>query len=78
MRKVLVNGKEVDATQVQFEGIAEPWAEYHLSDGRIARIKWVLTKIFRTEEHAPNGDQVYSFEGQAILSIEEVDKASVN
>ena len=71
MRKVVVNGKEVMATQVGFSTIGEPWAEYRLEDGSTARVKFVMTRILKTEERTPAGDPVYSFDGQPILVVDE-------
>jgi len=48
--KVNINGTEVEARQVAFSAIVEPWAEYQLQDGRTVRIKTVLTRLFETDE----------------------------
>src|SRR5258708_36572880 len=69
--KVNVNGVEVEAAQTTFEVISEPWTQYRLPDGRVARIKVVGTKVFKTEALTPQGIPIYSFESQNIIAVDE-------
>lgn len=47
MLKLPYKGKEVDATEVEFQTRKEDWNEYQLMDGSFVKIKLVVTDIFR-------------------------------
>jgi hypothetical protein len=70
--KINVNGKDVEATAVSFVSAGEPFIEYHLEDGNVARVKFVMTRIFATgERNAQTNEPIYSFQFQAVAVIEE-------
>lgn len=67
-----VNGKTVIAVSVDFVvANGEPWIEYHLEDGTIVRVKFVMTRIFDTGERNPNGERIFQFQWQAVSTCEE-------
>jgi hypothetical protein len=69
--KVNVNGKEIEAEQIGFQAIKEPFAEYLLDDGNVMRIKLVLTKAFKTGERNTNGEPVYSMLWGTVAVVDE-------
>jgi hypothetical protein len=71
--KTNINGKEIEAKQLRFMPISDPWAEYHLEDGKVLRGKFVVTRICSTDEKAPNGQDIYTCDGQFIFVIDETD-----
>jgi len=71
MSKVTINGKEVEATQLSFTPFTEPFAEYHLEDGSIARVKVCLLKIYRLQEKGPDGNSQYFINQNVMLVVDE-------
>lgn len=72
--KIKIGDKEVEATSVPFAIAGEPFSEYHMDNGDIIRCKHVVLKIFHVaNERAPNGDPIYSIQGQLIMTVEEKD-----
>lgn len=69
--KVRVNNEEVEAVQVPFSAVNESWAEYHMDDGRILRVKVIVTKIFRTEKMNEDGIPLYSVASQQVIVVDE-------
>lgn len=69
--KVDINGTEVEARQIPFSAIVEPWAEYQLQDGRTVRIKTVLTRLFETDERNADGTPIFHFQYQTIPIVDE-------
>jgi len=69
--KVNVNGQMLDAVQVPFSAVNESWAEYHLDDGRVLRVKVVVTKVFRTEKTNDDGIPMYSIASQQVIVVDE-------
>jgi len=64
----LPNGREVEATDVDFETVKENWNEYKLEDGTILKFKTVVSSIIRTEDYDPmTGDPVYHIRSTNIL-----------
>ena len=70
--KMKVNGQDVDVVPVGFSSLGEPWVEYHLEDGSVARVKAIVTKIFMaTEMKGEDGNPVYTFQSQLVAVIDE-------
>ncbi len=63
------DGKEVEATVVDFLIKKEDFSEYQLVDGRIVRIKLVVTRILRLEDiKNPDGTQAYLINSTNVLA----------
>lgn len=58
--KIKFQGREVEAIPVDFLTRKEDFSEYQLTDGKVIRIKLVVTKILRLEgETSADGCPVY-------------------
>lgn len=62
MPKINFQGREVDATEVEFQTRKEDWNEYQLMDGSVIKMKLVVSEIFRIEG-------VYDNEGNPVYHI---------
>ena len=49
MPKINFQGREVDATEIEFQTRKEDWNEYQLMDGTVIKMKLVVSEIFRIE-----------------------------
>jgi len=68
--KINFQGREVEATDVDFITRKEDFNEYQLSDGKVIRMKTVVTDIFRLEgEKDTEGNQVYQVKSTNILRV---------
>jgi hypothetical protein len=76
--KIDVNGKQVEATPVEFVCVNEPFVEYHLSDGNVVRVKFVMTRILATADRGTAGEPIYSFQWQAVAVVDEKPKNTAN
>jgi len=55
---------------VGFEPLKEPWSEYFLDDGKVLRIKLVLTKVVkRPEQLSPDGNPVYAVATSTVVQV---------
>ncbi len=62
--------REVEGTQVDFEGIAEPWATYKLSDGSALKVRTIVTAVLRLEgEYDAAGNPVYTVSSQTVVQV---------
>ena len=53
-----------------FEGIAEPWASYKLSDGSTLKVRTILTAILRLEgEFDAAGNPIYTVSSQPVVQV---------
>ncbi len=67
--KVPYQGRQVEGKPVEFLARKEDFNEYQLTDGKILRIKMVVTRIIRLEaETAPDGSPVYLIQSQNIVA----------
>lgn len=69
--KVNVNGEQVDGEQISFTPISEPFAEYHLEDGNVVRIKLVLLRIVKTDRKNLDGTPLYAFTQNIVSAVDE-------
>ncbi len=68
MPKVPFKGREVDATEVDFQTRKEEWNEYQLMDGTSIKMKLVVSEIFRVPDEWDNeGNPLYVVKSQNIL-----------
>jgi len=54
-------GKPID-----FEAVREPWHKYELNDNTIIKVKYVLTRLFKTQKEGKTG---YGIDGQSITVV---------
>jgi hypothetical protein len=67
--KVQYQGREVEGEAVDFLARKEDFNEYQLTDGKILRIKMVVTRIIRLkEEKAPDGNPIYLLQSQNVVA----------
>jgi hypothetical protein len=67
--KVPYQGRQVDGTPVDFLARKEDFNEYQLDDGKVLRIKMVVTRIIRLEgETSPDGKPVYLIQSQNVVA----------
>jgi hypothetical protein len=72
-KTVKFNGKDVQATVVNFDPIAEAWHVYDLADGSTMRIKHTLVEVVRlNSEHTPNGDPIYQYVCNTITTFQNI------
>jgi hypothetical protein len=69
VQKVLFQGRQVEGKSVDFLTRKEDFNEYQLTDGKILRIKMVVTRIIRLEEEkTPDGNPVYLIQSQNVVA----------
>ena len=62
-------GRQAEGKPVDFLTRKEDFNEYQLDDGKILRIKMVVTRIIRLEgETAPDGNPVYLIQSQNVVA----------
>ena len=67
--KVQYQGREVEGEPVDFLTRKEDFNEYQLTDGKILKIKMVVTRIIRLEEEkAPDGNPIYLIQSQNVVA----------
>ena len=67
--KVPYQGRQVEGKSVDFLTRKEDFNEYQLTDGKILRIKMVVTRIVKLEEEkAPDGSPIYLIQSQNIVA----------
>ena len=67
--KVNYHGREAEGTPVDFMPRKEDFNEYQLTDGKIIKIKMVVTRIIRLEgEKAPDGNPIYLIQSQNVVA----------
>jgi len=62
-------GRQVPGQAVEFEPASEPWTQYKLADGSEVKIKIVLLNAARLDEFNEQGDPIYHFQFQHIVTI---------
>jgi len=70
MTKINFQGREVDATEVDFQTRKEDWNEYQLMDGSEVKMKLVVSGVFRI-------DSLYDDEGNPVYQIKSTNIAAV-
>ena len=67
--KVQYQGRQVEGKSVEFLTRKEDFNEYQLTDGKILKIKMVVTRIIRLEEEkAPDGNPIYLIQSQNVVA----------
>ena len=74
MAKIKFDGREVDATGIDFQTRKEDWNEYQLMDGTVIKIKLVVGDIFRIENMYDNEDNpVYQVKSTNVVIVKSPD-----
>ena len=67
--RVNYQGRQVEGKPVDFLTRKEDFNEYQLADGKILKIKMVVTRIIKLdEEKAPDGNPVYLIQSQNVVA----------
>ena len=74
MSKINFQGREVDATEVEFQTRKEDWNEYQLMDGSVIKMKLVVSGIFRIEGmYDDEGNPVYQIKSTNVPVVKSPD-----
>lgn len=74
MPKINFQGKEVDATEVEFQTRKEDWSEYQLMDGSVLKMKLVVGDILRIEGmYDEEGNPLYRVKSSNVVMIKSPD-----
>lgn len=67
--KVQYQGRQVEGEPVDFLTRKEDFNEYQLTNGKILKIKMVVTRIIKlVEEKAPDGNPIYLIQSQNVVA----------
>lgn len=65
-------GQPVEAQQLKFTPKNEAWSEYTLEDGKILKVKVVVSEVYRLDEiDEVTGKNNYLVKSTSIISVEE-------
>lgn len=68
-------GQMVNAEQLGFKPISEAWSEYKLDDGKIMKIRIIVTEVYRLDEiDEATGKNNYLVKSTNAISMEEPKK----
>lgn len=71
----LPNGEMVDATQLGHRATGEHWNEYLFDDGTVARVKLVVTNVYRLDgQRDQKGQPVYLIESTNVIAVSAVEQ----
>lgn len=74
MPKIPYKGREVDATEVDFQTRKEDWSEYQLTDGTVIKMKPIVSEIFRVPDEFDNeGNPAYIVKAKNVLTVRSPD-----
>ncbi len=74
MAKFNFQGREVDATEVEFQTRKEDWNEYQLMDGSVIKMKMVVSDIFRLDGAYDNeGNPAYHIKSSNVATVKSPD-----
>lgn len=74
MPRIPYKGREVDATEVDFQTRKEEWNEYQLMDGTSIKMKLVVSEIFKVaDEYDEEGNPVYVVRSNNVLVVRSPD-----
>lgn len=74
MAKIMWQGQEVEAVEIDFRSVREDWNEYDLKDGSTLRIKVVLADINRIEgKFDGEGNPIYVVKSGNLVVVKAPD-----
>jgi hypothetical protein len=53
---------------IEFTPKGEPWVKYKLEDGTILFARFILTKVYRSEQHDAAGQPIYGWSSQSLFA----------
>lgn len=69
-------GPPADVTEVGFQAVGEHWNEYLLDDGTVARLKPIVTNVYRIDgQYDPKGQPAYMIESNNVVAISAAEQA---
>ncbi|MCZ6479398.1 MAG: hypothetical protein ACE1Z6_13870 [Candidatus Methylomirabilales bacterium] len=68
--KIIWQGREVPAEELDFEPLRESWNEYRLEDGTMLKIKTVVAKITRLDAYTNEGDPIYNVTSSNVVTAQ--------
>ena len=70
MAKINFQGRDVDATEIEFQTRKEDWNEYQLMDGTVVKMKLVVSQIFRIDGMYDNeGNPAYQIKSMNVVAV---------
>ena len=74
MAKIQFQGREVDATSVDFRIEREDWNEYQLLDGTHLRLRLVMSEVYRVDgQYDAEGNPIYVTKSGNVLAARSPD-----
>lgn len=75
MPKMQYQGREVDASPIDFRIEREDWNEYQLYDGSHLRLRIILSDVFRVDgEFDAEGNPIYITKSGNVVSVRAPDE----
>jgi len=62
-------GRQIEAEEVEFKVVAEPWCVYQLDDGYTIKMKLVVTQIVKTDRKDADGNPVYLARSSNVMAV---------
>lgn len=59
----------VEGDELEFEALSERWNEYRCSDGSLAKIRLVVSKIIKLDKRNPIGEPIYQVTSANVLAV---------
>ena len=70
MKLKLLDGREVEGTEVGFKAIREEWSEYKLENGKRLKVKPVVLHVYEVDEiDRLTGEPNYLVTSQTAISV---------
>ena len=70
MRTISIEGKEVEAFELEPLRADERWNEYLMSNGDLLRVKLVITRVFQARDTKNKaGENIYSIDFQPVMRV---------
>lgn len=67
--KLLVEGEQTEAQEVQFTAKREEWNVYQTSDGHEVRLRTIVSQIFRTAKTDQRGVPIFVVQSQTMMAV---------
>jgi len=67
-------GKPIFGEEVEVLESSETWNTYKVADGSLIKVKLVAMKVLRTEAYRPDGNPIYVFHSQNVMTVTSPDE----
>ena len=68
--RIQFQGQTVEADELEYEPLGEPWSEYKCADGAIVRLRTVVSRIVRlVDKKNDEGDPIYVTRSSNVLAV---------